>query len=174
MSTKKNSRLKPAPKPSSKHQEPAQEESTALVPVEDLNQQEPQQLEEPKAEADQPEQSQPESPAPEPSSESPTPAPITLEYLAAEIEALKLVIADLQQSISRKRRAPVTNSKVQILDTRTGAVYPSKNNAYQSLLKSGELNPLVKNGLFGDDPPHNTFGWYVLNRHFEGLSLIHI
>jgi hypothetical protein len=72
-------------------------------------------------------------------------------------------IAEIREVLSRKRK-PVNNSKVQIKDKTTGKVYPSKNNCYQSLLKAGELTGLVKKGVFGSDPEHNTFGWYALNR----------
>ena len=54
------------------------------------------------------------------------------------------------------------NGKVQIRDKQTGTIYPSKNNAYQTLLKSGELKDLVDKGIFGDIPEKNTFGWYAL------------
>jgi len=50
------------------------------------------------------------------------------------------------------------------LDKQTGEIYPSKNNAYQSLLKSGELKDLVDKGVFGPVPEKNTFGWYILVR----------
>ena len=46
----------------------------------------------------------------------------------------------------------------------TGEVYPSKNNAYQTLLKAGELKELVDKGIFGAVPEKNTFGWYALVR----------
>lgn len=45
-------------------------------------------------------------------------------------------------------------------------MYPSKNNAYQTLLKSGELKDLVDKGVFGETPEKNTFGWYVLEREW--------
>jgi len=53
---------------------------------------------------------------------------------------------------ARQRKPPTSNGKVSILDTKTGKTYPSKNNAYQSLLKAGELEDLVKQGVFGSDP----------------------
>ncbi len=117
---------------------------------------------------------QPEPQAPEPSPplpEPPTPSeppdqPLTLESLHHEIQSLKSTIAELQQTLARKRKPPVSNGKVQIRDKQTGQVYPSKNNAYQSLLKSGELKALVDKGVFGDIPEKNTFGWYVLNREW--------
>jgi len=106
----------------------------------------------------------PQEPAPEP--ETPPTIPITLESLHYEIESLKSTIAELQEALARKRRPVASNGKVQILDKQTGAVYPSKNNAYQSLLKSGELKELVDKGVFGDVPEKNTFGWYVLAREW--------
>ena len=72
-------------------------------------------------------------------------------------------IAELQEALARKRK-PVPNGKVQIRDKKTGKTYPSKNNAYQTLLKSGELKELVEKGVFGDNPEKNTFGWYALVR----------
>jgi hypothetical protein len=104
----------------------------------------------------------PETTPPEP--ESP-PAP-TMESLHREIESIKLTLTELQDAIARKRRSPSSNGKVQIRDKQTGNVYPSKNNAYQTLLKSGELKELVDKGLFGDIPQKNTFGWYVLHREW--------
>jgi len=96
--------------------------------------------------------------------------PLTLIHLQQEINSLEqrvqaqsLQIADLQEALARKRK-PVPNGKVQILDKQTGQVYPSKNNAYQTLLKSGELKDLVDKGIFGDIPEKNTFGWYALVR----------
>src|SRR5680860_650414 len=92
--------------------------------------------------------------------------PLTLESLHQQLEALKLTVEEFQLSIARKRRPPVTNSKVQIIDKQTGEIYPSKNNAYQTLLKSGALSELVDKGIFGDIPAKNTFGWYVLIREW--------
>jgi hypothetical protein len=104
--------------------------------------------------------------------ESPKPAkPITMAYLNTEIETLKQIvleqgqqIAGLQEALSRKRKPVASNGKVQIRDKQTGKVYPSKNNAYQSLLRAGELKNLVDKGVFGPVPEKNTFGWYALVR----------
>ena len=120
----------------------------------------------PKAEAPTPaptpEVPQPEAPA--------TPAP-TLESLFEELQSLKQLaeehtnlISQLQETLARKRKPVSSNGKVQILDKQTGEIYPSKNNAYQTLLKSGELKSLVDKGVFGDIPEKNTFGWYALVR----------
>jgi len=102
-----------------------------------------------------------------------TPPPLTMKQLHQELETLKQVvgehaqlIAQLQETLARKRKAVQSNGKVQIKDKQTGSVYPSKNNAYQSLLKSGELKSLVDKGLFGPDPEKNTFGWYTLQREW--------
>jgi len=102
-----------------------------------------------------------------------TPPPLTMKQLHQELETIKQVvgehgqlIAQLQETLARKRRPVASNGKVQIRDKQTGAVYPSKNNAYQSLLKSGELKDLVDKGLFGPDPEKNTFGWYTLQREW--------
>jgi len=105
-------------------------------------------------------------PAQEPPSPAPEPITPTLEQLHQELEALKQVVADLQVTVARKRRPPATNGKVQIKDKTTGTVYPSKNNAYQTLLKAGELKTLVDKGVFGPVPEKNTFGWYVLVREW--------
>jgi hypothetical protein len=99
--------------------------------------------------------------------------PLTMAYLNSELELLKQTvseqgqqIAGLQEALSRKRRPVVSNGKVQIRDKQTGTVYPSKNNAYQSLLKAEELKDLVNKGVFGPVPEKNTFGWYVLVREW--------
>ena len=86
---------------------------------------------------------------------------VSLKQLAGEHTNL---IAQLQETLARKRKPPASNGKVQILDKQTGEIYPSKNNAYQTLLKSGELKDLVDKGVFGDIPAKNTFGWYALVR----------
>jgi len=66
----------------------------------------------------------------------------------------------------RQRNPPLSNGKVQIQDTKTGKIYPSKNNVYQSLLKAGELEDLVKQGVFGSEPAKNSFGCYNLFRAY--------
>jgi hypothetical protein len=42
-------------------------------------------------------------------------------------------------------------------------------------LKSGELDDLVKQGVFGSDPAHNSFGCYNLFRFYKDrfIELIH-
>jgi hypothetical protein len=97
--------------------------------------------------------------------------PLTMAYLNSELELLKQTVSEqgqqiaiLQETLSRKRKPVVSNGKVQIRDKQTGKVYPSKNNAYQSLLKVGELKDLVDKGVFGPVPEKNTFGWYALVR----------
>jgi hypothetical protein len=105
---------------------------------------------------------------PEPPSK---PKPLTLSSLHSELEALRLVvdqqailIKQLLEAPVRQRKPPTSNGKVQIKDTLTGKIYPSKNNVYQSLLKAGELDDLVKQGVFGSDPAKNSFGCYNLFR----------
>jgi hypothetical protein len=99
--------------------------------------------------------------------------PLTLASLSNELETIKQVISEqgqkiveLQEALARKRKPVASNGKVQVKDKQTGQVYPSKNNAYQSLLKTGELKDLVDKGLFGPVPEKNTFGWYVLIREW--------
>lgn len=102
---------------------------------------------------------------PEPVTSTPEPpAVVTLESLQQEVESLKLTVTQLQETLARKRKPPASNGKVQILDKQTGEIYRSKNNAYQTLLKSGALKELVDKGVFGDIPQKNTFGWYALVR----------
>ena len=116
---------------------------------------------------------EPEAPK-APATPIPTPAPtLTLKYLHQELESLRQVLGEhnslitqLQETIARKRKPVASNGKVQIRDKQTGTVYPSKNNAYQMLLKSGELKDLVDKGIFGPIPQKNTFGWYVLVREW--------
>jgi len=109
----------------------------------------------------------------------PTPAPVkpkplTMASLNGELNALRqvvdqqsLLIKQLMETPIRQRKPPVSNGKVQIKDTLTDKIYPSKNNVYQSLLKSGELEDLVKQGVFGSDPAHNSFGCYNLFRFYK-------
>jgi len=152
--SKKNSAVKnpKAPKP-----EEVQPQETASVEVQT----------EPKAAEPQPEPEAPASPTP-----TPAPAP-TLESLFEKLQSLKKLVGEhtsliiqLQETLARKRKPVASNGKVQILDKQTGQIFPSKNNAYQTLLKSGELKDLVDKGLFGDIPQKNTFGWYVLVREW--------
>jgi hypothetical protein len=75
-------------------------------------------------------------------------------------------IIELQQTTARKRKPVQSNGKIQIRDKQTGTVYPSKNNAYQSLLKASKLKELVDKGVFGAEPSKNTFGWYTLVREW--------
>jgi len=117
----------------------------------------------------------------------PTPAPVkpkplTLISVSGELSALRLVveqqatlIKQLLEAPARQRKPPTSNGKVQIKDTLTGKIYPSKNNVYQSLLKAGELDDLVKQGVFGSDPAHNSFGCYNLFRFYKDrfIEIIH-
>ena len=105
-----------------------------------------------------------------PISTPPEPPVISLSALQLELTSVKELvlahtqqIAELQAKLSRKR-SPAHNGKVQIKDKTTGTVYPSKNNAYQSLLKAGELKDLVDKGIFGLEPEKNNFGWFALVR----------
>ena len=102
---------------------------------------------------------------------TPKPKPLTMISLRNELEALRqtvgqqgALIAQLMETPVRQRKPPTSNGKVQIKDTLTGKIYPSKNNVYQSLLKAGELDDLVKQGVFGSDPAKNSFGCYNLFR----------
>jgi hypothetical protein len=99
--------------------------------------------------------------------------PLSMKQLYQEIETLKQAVGEhsqlitqLQETLARKRRPVTSNGKIQIKDKQTGTVYPSKNNAYQSLLKAGELKSLVDKGVFGPVPEKNTFGWYTLVREW--------
>jgi len=127
-----------------------------------------------KEKASKPEQPKQEPHPSEPKPEKPsTPPPLTMKQLHQEIQTIKQVvdehaqlIVQLQEALARKRKPVASNGKVQIKDTQTGTVYPSKNNAYQSLLKSGELKDLIDKGVFGPVPEKNTFGWYTLVREW--------
>ena len=159
MSTKKS----PVKKP--KEQVPEQPEPVVEEPKTESGTPEPQPQETPPAEV-QP-QPEPEAPQPQPEVVEPKLSDIKLilDALTATVLDHTRQIAELQEALARKRK-PVPNGKVQIKDKQTGTVYPSKNNAYQTLLKSGDLKELVDKGLFGDIPKKNTFGWYVLVREW--------
>jgi len=131
-------------------------------------------LEEPKVET--PKKKQPKEVIPTPQAEVVVPEvakqeePLTLKSIQKELNSLKELVLDhaqqitsLQDALTRKRK-PTSNGKIQILDKVTGEVYLSKNQAYQTLLKSGELKELVDKGVFGPEPEKNTFGWYALVR----------
>ena len=103
------------------------------------------------------------------------PKPLTMTSLHADLEALRqiveqqaILIKQLMETPARQRKPPTSNGKVSIKDTLTGKIYPSKNNVYQTLLKAGELDDLVKQGVFGADPIHNSFGCYNLFRAYPG------
>lgn len=102
-----------------------------------------------------------------------TSKPLTMADLKKDLDFLQQVvsehthlIAELQEALARKRKPPASNGKIKIRDKKTGKIYPSKNNAYQTLLKAGELKDLVAKGVFGDVPEKNTFGWYALIREW--------
>ena len=113
-------------------------------------------------------------PVPTPTPVTPSkPKPLTMNSLHTDLEALRqivdqqaILIKQLLEAPVRQRKPPVSNGKIQIKDTKTGKIYPSKNNVYQSLLKAGELEDLVKQGLFGDNPYKNSFGCYNLFRAY--------
>jgi hypothetical protein len=101
------------------------------------------------------------------------PKPLTMTSLHAEIEALRqivdqqaILIKQLMVAPVKQRKSPLSNGKVQIKDTLTGKIYPSKNNVYQSLLKAGELKSLVDANVFGTNPEKNSFGCYNLFRAY--------
>ena len=107
------------------------------------------------------------------------PKPLTLLSLSGELNALRqivdqqaILIKQLMETPARQRKPPTSNGKVQIKDTLTGKIYPSKNNVYQSLFKAGELDALVKQGVFGSDPAHNSFGCYNLFRFYKDRFII--
>ena len=114
----------------------------------------------------------------EPTSASVPPAkpkPLTLISLHGELEELRkiidgqaIIIKQLMETPTRQRKPPVSNGKVEILDSLTLRKFPSKNATYQTLLKAGELDDLVKQGVFGSDPSHNSFGCYNLFRAYPG------
>ena len=116
------------------------------------------------------------TPVVEPAPNQPVkPKPLTMASLHAEIEELRKIVDGQAVSIKqlleapvRQRKPPTSNGKVQIKDTLTGKIYPSKNNVYQSLLKAGELKSLVNAIVFGSDPAHNSFGCYNLFRAYPG------
>jgi hypothetical protein len=95
------------------------------------------------------------------------PAPFDIQKEILFMKALVLELsAQVTELIASQKplRRPTANGKVQIKDKWTGKIYPSKNNAYQTLLKSGELDALVKQGILGSEPEKNTFGWYALQK----------
>jgi len=103
------------------------------------------------------------------------PKPLTMTSLHAEIVELRkiidgqaILIKQLMETPIKQRKPPTSTGKVQIRDMKTNVLYPSKNNVYQTLLKSGELDDLVKQGVFGSDPSHNSFGCYNLFRAYHG------
>jgi outer membrane biosynthesis protein TonB len=134
----------------------------------------------PEPEKQQPQENKPPEQPPEPHLNAPEstpqlekPKPLTLVLLNQELQSLKHLVDDhsnlmvqLQEILTRKRKPVASNGKVQIKDKQTGTIYRSKNNAYQTLLKSGALKELVDKGAFGDVPEKNTFGWYTLVREW--------
>ena len=122
----------------------------------------------------QPSEPAPSSPpAPEQPVEAPARAEVSLFDLYAILVELRALVHDqhemlltFQSAPKATRRAPMlpNGGKVQIMDKLTGETFPSKNGAYQSLLKQGALKELVDKGIFGADPKKNSFGWYALKR----------
>jgi hypothetical protein len=153
MSTKKSTDKKPESKP---------------VPPE-TEKQKPQEAKPP----EQPSEPQPQATESLPPPQPEKPKALTLAYLNQELQSLKHQLDDhsnlmsqLQEIIIRKRKPVASNGKVQIKDKQTGTIYKSKNNVYQTLLKSGALKELVDKGILGTTPEKNTFGWYTLVRYW--------
>jgi hypothetical protein len=104
------------------------------------------------------------------------PAPLTLESLQKALQLLRqdfdthtVKLEEILALVSKRRKPSANgNGKVQILDTKTQITYKSKNNVYQTLLRNDELTDLISQGVFGQDPKKNSFGWYALNRAFPG------
>ena len=99
------------------------------------------------------------------------PKTVTLAYLYSELLTHRQIIqqhaqqiAALQEASTRKRKPMTSNGKVQIKYKPTGKVYKSKNATYQTMLKEGSLKELIDQGIFGDNPQKNSFGWYALVR----------
>lgn len=155
------------------------EKSTAVAKVEEVKPEveapktAPTEIGTTKPEEVKPEATPPAKVTPEPEETTPQAVtPMSLADLQAIVQSLTTTItehsqqiSELQEALARKRKA-TPNGKVQIRDTKTGKVYPSKNNTYQSLLKAGELQELVDKGVFGADPSHNNFGWFALRREW--------
>ncbi|MFZ2036445.1 MAG: hypothetical protein WBL37_09030 [Dehalococcoidales bacterium] len=144
------------------------EPTTESEPVAQVQDAEPEKSAEPQPVVEVVVESTP-APAPAPAK----PKPLTMASLHAEIEELRKIVDGQAVSIKqlleapvKQRKPPTSNGKVSIKDTLTGKIYPSKNNVYQSLLKAGELDDLVKQGVFGADPVHNSFGCYNLFRAY--------
>ena len=154
------------------HPEPEPAEELPVRQIEEVHEVEPEPVEEaePKAEPEKSADAEHVELTPIPHVK---PKPVTLVSLHAELEELRKVVDQQVIQIKllmalpvRQRNPPQSNGKVQIKDTLTGKIYPSKNNVYQSLLKSGELDDLVKQGVFGSDPAKNSFGCYNLFRAY--------
>jgi hypothetical protein len=94
----------------------------------------------------------------------PKPKNLSMTYLQEEIDYLSYQITELLKNPVRQRKPVESSRKVQMLDKVSGKIYPSKNNLYLSMLKSGELKELVDKGIFGSNPEKNTFGVYALLR----------
>ena len=86
--------------------------------------------------------------------------------IQARLDSVDLRIKDLQDGHSDTKAIMGSRERIQIRDKTTGAIYKSKNNVYQSLLKAGSLKELVDLGVFGPKPEKNSFGWYQLKRAF--------
>jgi hypothetical protein len=96
---------------------------------------------------------------------------VTLPDLLEYVHKLAEVLAThdhrlnaIEQNLAKPKRRPTSNGKTKVRDKLTGTIYPSKNNAYQTLLRSGELKDLVEKGMFGANPEKNNFGWFALVR----------
>jgi hypothetical protein len=70
-----------------------------------------------------------------PEPREPFTAPILLESLQRQIDALNI---QFQEVLTRKRRPPVSSEGVQVKDKITGQTFRCKNNAYLTLLKAGD------------------------------------
>ena len=132
MSVKKSTVKNPkAPKP--EELQPQETAPTELQPEAEAPELQPEQ-EVPQLEPETPSEPVTSTTEPKPAT---TPVPtLTFKYLHQELEILRQVVEEhasliiqLQETLARKRKPVVSNGKVQILDKKTGTVYPSKNNA---------------------------------------------
>jgi len=91
---------------------------------------------------------------------------ILVELRALVHDQHEMLLTFQSAPVKPTRRAPMlpNGGKVQVLDKTTGEVFPSKNGAYQTLLKRGALKELVDKNIFGAEPAKNSFGWYALKR----------
>ena len=60
------------------------------------------------------------------------------------------------------------NPPKEVIDTRSGRIFPALNQCYLTLLREGELEEMRRAGKLKDTPEEDSFGYYRMRRFYPG------